>query len=191
MQWCGVIFVFLNVTYPPPLIRTYSSECQCFHEQLRRHTTRCSSRTFDIVNEGGRSRFDLLRSRLSHSGRHHRHRSLTVIFLECHWLLTLHIVHSLGHQNTMATKALRSTAPMLLRRSRPWLATHTASLHIRNASNLTTPPDQASIAKLPDLDASKLEITKTKSPKNLSPSENLVFGREFSGSPKSIPDMHN
>ena len=75
---------------------------------------------------------------------------------------------------------------MLLYKSRPWLATHTASLHVRKASNLTTPPDQASIARLPDIDVSKLEITQTKSPKSLLPSENLVFGREFSGLPNQI-----
>ena len=41
--------------------------------------------------------------------------------------------------------------------------------------------EAASSAKHQALDASKLSITKTKSPKPLSKPEDLVFGREFTG----------
>jgi branched-chain amino acid aminotransferase len=41
--------------------------------------------------------------------------------------------------------------------------------------------DDASIKHLPGLDSSKLSITKTTTPKNLVPPEELIFGRTFTG----------
>ncbi|KAB8437357.1 hypothetical protein FH972_025037 [Carpinus fangiana] len=57
-------------------------------------------------------------------------------------------------------------------------------LGIRKASN--APPDAAALKKLPDIDASKLEITKTTSPKEPRPANELIFGRNFTDHMLSI-----
>ena len=41
--------------------------------------------------------------------------------------------------------------------------------------------DEIALSRLPNIDPSKLQVTKTKSPKDLVPSEQLIFGRNFTG----------
>lgn len=57
-----------------------------------------------------------------------------------------------------------------------------------SASNQTTqvPPDAATLAKLPEIDPSKLTITQSLTPKPLLPPEKLVFGRTFTDHMLSI-----
>lgn len=64
----------------------------------------------------------------------------------------------------------------------------------RASSSRLLPLCQASrfySAKVGELDASKLSITKTTSPKALSKAEDLVFGREFTGKPPAWPVIIN
>ena len=42
-------------------------------------------------------------------------------------------------------------------------------------------PEESYSSTLPDLDPSKLEITETNTPKDVTPSKELVFGRSFTG----------
>lgn len=66
----------------------------------------------------------------------------------------------------------------LLRHART-ACTPSVGLSVRRASNVA--PDAAALTKLPNIDASKLEITKTTKPKELLPAEQLIFGRNFTG----------
>jgi len=56
----------------------------------------------------------------------------------------------------------------------------------RSYAGAVTPPDAAAIAKLPGIDPSKLEVSKTTSAKDIVPPEELVFGRTFTGKAFSV-----
>ena len=74
----------------------------------------------------------------------------------------------------------RSQAPLTsLTRSHSLLCRSFASTSWRSRSTLQA--DEETLSKLPGLDASKLSITKTITPKKIVPPEELVFGRTFTG----------
>jgi hypothetical protein len=74
----------------------------------------------------------------------------------------------------------RSQAPLTsLTRSHSLLRRSFASTSWRSRSVLQA--DEDTLSKLPGLDASKLSITKTITPKKIVPPEDLVFGRTFTG----------
>lgn len=83
--------------------------------------------------------------------------------------------------------------PRLLRRTQAPLTALTRSECLLHRSFATTcwqaqkvlQADEESLARLPGLDASKLEITKTITPKKIVPPEELVFGRTFTGLPST------
>ena len=50
--------------------------------------------------------------------------------------------------------------------------------------------DASSLAKLPNIDPSKLSITETTTPKELIPPEELVFGRTFTGKSHESREPH-
>jgi hypothetical protein len=73
-----------------------------------------------------------------------------------------------------------SQAPLTsLTRSHSFLYKSFASTSWRSRSTLQA--DEDTLSKLPGLDASKLSITKTTTPKKIGPPEELVFGRSFTG----------
>lgn len=76
---------------------------------------------------------------------------------------------------------MRSAAGLL--RNASWAVAHgSGSLSVRQLSRLySIKAEAASVSKLQILDPSRLTITKTKTPKQLSKPEDLVFGREFTG----------
>ena len=49
--------------------------------------------------------------------------------------------------------------------------------------------DASSLARLPNIDPSKLSITETTTPKELVPPEELVFGRTFTGESRESPSI--
>src|SRR5947209_18131603 len=74
----------------------------------------------------------------------------------------------------------RSQAPLTsLTRSHSLFCRSFVSTSWRSRSALQA--DEDTLSKLPGLDASKLSITKTITPKKIVPPEELVFGRTFTG----------
>lgn len=88
--------------------------------------------------------------------------------------------------------------PRLLRRTQAPLTslTRSQSLLHRSFANTAWPAqrglqaDEDSLARLPGLDASKLEITETITPKKIVPPEELVFGRTFTGGRSATAFRH-
>ena len=74
----------------------------------------------------------------------------------------------------------RSQAPLTsLTRSHSLFCRSFASTSWRSRSALQA--DEDTLSKLPGLDASKLSITQTITPKKIVPPEELIFGRTFTG----------
>jgi branched-chain amino acid aminotransferase len=85
--------------------------------------------------------------------------------------------------------------PRLLRRTQAPLTSLTRSESLLRRSFASTSwrtqrplqADEDSLSKLPGLDASKLSITETITPKKIVPPEDLVFGRTFTGLRPTAP----
>lgn len=88
--------------------------------------------------------------------------------------------------------------PPLLRRTQAPLTSLTRSRSLLHRSFASTAwpaqrvlqADEDSLARLPGLDASKLEITETITPKKIVPPEELVFGRTFTGGRSATAVRH-
>jgi branched-chain amino acid aminotransferase len=65
--------------------------------------------------------------------------------------------------------------------SRPLAAELGASLRYRSARQYSIHADASVGTKIQDIDPTKLSITKTTTPKGLLPPEELIFGRNFTG----------
>lgn len=79
-------------------------------------------------------------------------------------------------------RLLRSSARALTSISRPILLRNARQLSCSSSwrqQTLTMEDDPTS--QLPGIDPSKLEVTKTITPKQLVPNEDLIFGRTFTG----------
>lgn len=86
---------------------------------------------------------------------------------------------------------MRQLLPRCARRGPAFIAPRLTTPMWQTARQYSISPEKTSDSSLSDIDPTQLILQKTSQPKPLLKSEDLIFGRNFTGSPPPFPLMCN